>query len=75
MSKLPKHLGLLGGIVAFCAGLLVALLCECPPLAAARKAGLCALVSGSLVWVCAGIGVGVLQDGLSRRGRDQEDEL
>lgn len=73
MSKLPKNVGLLGGIVVFCAALLAALLCGCAPLAAAKKAALCGAASAMVAWLCVHIAVSVLRDGVRSYG--QEDGL
>jgi hypothetical protein len=72
MSRLPKDIGILGGIVSFCGALLAALLCRCPPLAAARKAGLCAVGVMLVAWLCTHVALGVLHDGAVRRQRDTE---
>jgi hypothetical protein len=66
MSDLPKNIGMLGGIVAFSGALLAALLCSCPPLAAARKAGLCAVGVALVAWLCTRVAAGVLYDGVRR---------
>jgi hypothetical protein len=70
MSRLPKDIGLLGGIVAFCAGLLVALLCDCPPLAALKKAAYSAALAFPVTWLCAHVAVGVLSDGIRRHDEE-----
>lgn len=61
---------MLGGIVAFCAGMLVALLCDCPPLTALKRALLGGAVMTVVTWLCAHIALGVVWDGLRRRGEE-----
>jgi hypothetical protein len=72
MNSLPRNVGLLGGVVAFCAALLAGLLGHCPPLMAARKAALCAIALSAVAWLCAHVAVGVVSDGLRRRGQGEE---
>ena len=67
MSSLPKNVGLLSGIVVFCAALLAALLCDCAPLQAARKAALCAIAFAPVTWLCTHVALGVVYAGLRRR--------
>jgi len=52
--------------------LLAALVCGCAPLAAAKRAGLCAAAVAAVAWLCGYIAVGVLSDGLWRRSQDEE---
>jgi hypothetical protein len=72
MANLPKNLGLLSGITGFNAALLVALLCDCPPLIALKKGAVGGLAVLLVVWFCAHVAVGVIRDGL-RKGVDQDE--
>ena len=67
MNSLPKNLGALAASVVFCSALLLALLCDCPPLAALRKAALGALAAAAVTWFCAHLALGVLLDGMRRQ--------
>jgi len=71
MNKLAKDMGMLGGIVAFCAGLLVGLLRDCPPILAVKKAALCGLILGVVAWMGVQVALGVMGVGVVK---DQEDE-
>ena len=71
MHSLPRSFATLAAVVAFCTGALAAMLRHSPPLAAARRAGLCALALGLLVWVCTHIALSVLRDGLTEDEPDR----
>ena len=64
MSSLPKSLATLAAVMAFCASELLCLLRNCPPLSSMKRAAACALLLGTLCWVCAHVGLSVLRDGL-----------
>ncbi len=70
MSSLPKNVGLLGGVVAFCAAMLVALLCSCPPLLAMKKAAICGVVVGLVARLSTHLAMGVVRDGLRQSRRE-----
>jgi nitrate/nitrite transporter NarK len=70
MSSLPKNVGMLGGIISFCGGLLAALLCNCAPLAAARKAAVCAVTVAVVAWLCTYLALGVLSEGVRQRRQE-----
>jgi hypothetical protein len=71
MSKVPRRVGLLGAIVAFCGAMMAALLCGCPPPVAARRAAMCAGVCGVVAWLCAAVALGVICQAVQVQG-DQE---
>ena len=70
MGDLPRHAALLGAVVAFCAGTLAGLLHDCPPLTAAARGALCAVVLGTVGWLAVRLALGVVAEGL--RHRDSE---
>ena len=70
MHSLPRNLGLLGGIVAFCAALLLGLLQDYPPLMATRKAAICAVALALVAWLCTRIAIGVMRDGMRQYSRE-----
>ena len=70
MSSLPKNVGLLAGVVAFCAATLVGLLSSCPPLLTMRKAAVCGIVVALVARLSTRLAMGVVRDGL-RQGREQ----
>jgi len=65
MSKLPKSLGILGGIAVFYMAQLLCLLRGNPPFCSMKRAALCALGLAVLTWLCAQVAIGVLREGLS----------
>ena len=67
MNSLPKNLATLAAIVAFCSALLIALLGDCPPLAALKKAGLGAFIAAVVTWLCARVALGVLVEGMRQQ--------
>lgn len=71
MNSLPKNLATLVAIVAFCGALLCALLCDCPPLAALKKAGLGALAAAVVTWFCVQVALGVLVEGIKRQASQE----
>ncbi len=72
MSNLAKNVGLLSGITAFNAGLLAALLRDCPPLIALKRGALGGLAVLLVAWFCTHIAIGVVWDGL-RKGVDRDE--
>lgn len=70
MGSVPRSVGTLAGVVAFCAALLTGLLRQVPPMAAARRAALCALALTVLAWLCAHVALSVVHDGVQRDRRD-----
>jgi hypothetical protein len=66
VNSLPRNVAVLGAVVAFCAALLAGLVCDSPPLIAAKRAALCAAVVAVLAWVCSRVAVSVMHDGLRR---------
>jgi hypothetical protein len=73
VNSLPKNLATLAAIVAFCSALLIALLCDCPPLAALRKAALGGAAAAVVTWFCARVALAVLVEGI-RQQASQEGE-
>ncbi|MGD2175588.1 MAG: hypothetical protein PVJ27_09310 [Candidatus Brocadiaceae bacterium] len=71
MSKLPKDLGVLCGVMAFCAAMLIALLRSSPPLVALKKAGLCGIVLAGVAWIGAHIALSVIRAGLRQYERER----
>ncbi|MCK4282842.1 MAG: hypothetical protein KAX44_00890 [Candidatus Brocadiae bacterium] len=71
MSSLPKNVGLLGGVVAFCAAMLVGLLYSCPPLLAMKKAAICGVVVALVARLSTHLAMGVVRDGLRRSRREK----
>ncbi len=71
-SSLAKKIGLLGGIVVFCAVLLLGLLRDCQPMAALKKAALSAVLLGFVTRLCVQIALNVVQDGITRHAKKNE---
>jgi hypothetical protein len=65
-SDVPRRIGLLGGIVAFCITLLSRLLQHSQPLTAMKKAGLSAAILAVMIWLCAYVVLGLVSDGMRR---------
>jgi len=71
-SSPAKKVGLLGGIVVFCATLLLGLLQDCQPLAAMKKAALPAVLSALVIRLCVQIAFDVVQDGIKRHAKENK---
>jgi len=65
-SDVPRRIGLLGGIMAFCIALLCGLLQHARPLAAMKKAGLSAAILAVMIWLCTYVVLGLVSDGMRR---------
>jgi hypothetical protein len=68
MSKLPKKLALLGGIVAFCLVQLLSMLRGVAPLGSLKRALVSAVVVAAMTGLCARIAAGVLREGQGHSG-------
>ncbi len=73
MNSLPRQIGLLGAIVAFCAAMLVGLLRDCPPLQTGRRALIGAVLAGIVVQLAVQLALGVLREGLRQYERERTE--
>ncbi|MFW6118988.1 MAG: hypothetical protein ACOC7S_01480 [Planctomycetota bacterium] len=71
MSDLPRRIGFLGGIVAFCAAMMVGLLRDCPPLETGKKAIIGAVLLALLARVGVQLGLSVVREGMRQYHRDR----
>ncbi len=70
MTKLPRDIGTLFGILAFCAVALVGLLRATPPLAVLKKAAICGLALALVARVGAYLAFGVIRAGLRQNSTE-----
>ncbi|MFO7956039.1 MAG: hypothetical protein R6X33_02945 [Candidatus Brocadiia bacterium] len=73
MSDLPRRIGMLGGIVAFCAAMMVGLLRDCPPLETGRKALIGAVLLAVVARVGAQLALSVVREGMRQYHRDRSE--
>jgi hypothetical protein len=71
-SSLSKDLALLGGIVVFCATMLVGLVQRRPPLAAMGNAALCAVGITLVLRIALAVGRSVMLAGLRQKEPEEE---
>jgi len=71
MNDLSGRIGLLGGIVAFSAAMLVGLLRDCPPLQTAKKALICAVLLAVVARLGARLALGVVREGIRQYNREK----
>lgn len=68
MNRMPKDFAVLSSIMAFCLANIVCLLRDCPPMLSTKRAAVCAVALGAIVWACTHIAVSVVRDGMQDRG-------
>jgi hypothetical protein len=66
---MPRDVATLSSIMAFCLANIVCLLRDCPPLLSTKRATICAVVLGSIVWACTHIAIGVVREGMRSHDR------
>ena len=70
MRSLAGKIGMLGGIVCFCAVLLIGLVQGNSPLAAIKRAGFSAVLLALVLWLCIYIAFGVVRGGLRQHSKE-----